>query len=196
MLIAFLGRKRSGKDTVADFLIQNKGFQKYVFADPLKKGLKSFFNLTDEQLYDEKLKEEIDPRWGVSPRKLLQIVGTDIFQHSINQFIPELKGEPRNHWVNLFKEWYLTELAKNPEIKVVIADARFIHEVKAIKELGGIVIKINRTIGENINNDTHLSEMEIDSIPDDMIDHIINNDDTLDELYLKINQIKFLNIIE
>jgi hypothetical protein len=193
MLIAFLGRKRSGKDTVADFLIKNKGFQKYVFADPLKKGLKAFFNLTDEQLYDEKLKEEIDPRWGVSPRKLLQIIGTDIFQHSLNKFIPDLKGETRNHWVNLFKEWYLKEIKKNPNIKIVIADARFIHEVKAIKELGGVVIKINRTIGDNINNDIHISEMEIDSIPDNMIDHTIINDDTLETLYQRVNQIKFLN---
>lgn len=195
MLIAFLGRKRSGKDTVADFLIKNKGFQKYVFADPLKKGLKAFFNLSDEQLYDEKLKEEVDPRWGVSPRKLLQIIGTDIFQHSLNKFIPDLKGEPRNHWVNLFKEWYMKEIEKNPDIKIVIADARFIHEVKAIKELGGIVIKINRTIGDNINNDMHPSEMEIDSIPDNMIDHTIMNNDTLETLYQRVNQIKFLNYL-
>jgi hypothetical protein len=193
MLIAFLGRKRSGKDTLADFLTKNKGFQKYVFADPLKKGLKEFFNLSDAQLYDEKLKEEIDPRWGVSPRKLLQIIGTDIFQHSINNFIPDLKGEPRNHWVNLFKEWYLTEIAKDSNAKIVIADARFIHEVKAIKELGGLVIKINRTIGDNINNDIHLSEVEIDKIPGNMIDYIIENDDTLEKLYQRINQIKFLN---
>ncbi len=194
MLIAFLGKKRSGKDTVADFLIKNKGFQKYVFADPLKKGLKAFFNLTDEQLYDEKLKETIDERWGVSPRRLLQVIGTDIFQHSINQFIPELKGEPRNHWVNLFKEWYMKEKEKNPNLKIVIADARFIHEIKAIKELGGIVVKINRTIGNNINNDMHLSETEIDSIPDDMIDDTIINDDTLEKLYEKVNQINFLTL--
>lgn len=193
MLIAFLGKKRSGKDTVADFLIKNKGFQKYVFADPLKKGLKAFFNLTDEQLYDEKLKETIDERWGVSPRRLLQVIGTDIFQHSINQFIPELKGEPRNHWVNLFKEWYMKEKEKNPNLKIVIADARFIHEIKAIKELGGIVVKINRTVDNNINNDMHLSETEIDSIPDDMIDDTIINDDTLEKLYQKVDQIKFLN---
>jgi hypothetical protein len=194
MLIAFLGKKRSGKDTVADFLIKNKGFQKYVFADPLKKGLKAFFNLTDEQLYDEKLKETIDERWGVSPRRLLQVIGTDIFQHSINQFIPELKGEPRNHWVNLFKEWYMKEKEKNPNLKIVIADARFIHEIKAIKELGGIVVKINRTVGNNINNDMHLSETEIDSIPDDMIDDTIINDDTLEKLYEKVNQINFLTL--
>jgi dephospho-CoA kinase len=195
MLIAFLGRKRSGKDTVADFLIKNKGFQKYVFADPLKKGLKAFFNLTDEQLYDEKLKEEIDPRWGVSPRKLLQIIGTDIFQHSLNKFIPDLKGETRNHWVNLFKEWYMKEIEKNPNVKIVIADARFIHEVKAIKELGGVVIKINRTVSNNINNDIHISEMEIDSIPDNMIDQTIMNDDTLETLYQRVNQINFLNYL-
>ena len=83
MLIAFLGKKSSGKDTVANFLIKNDDYIKYVFADPLKKGIQAFFNLSDDQLYDEKLKEIIDPRWGVSPRKLLQTIGTDIFQYLI-----------------------------------------------------------------------------------------------------------------
>lgn len=191
MLIAFLGKKGSGKDTAADFLIKNNHYIKYVFADPLKKGIQSFFNLTDQQLYDEKLKEVIDPRWGVSPRKLLQTIGTDIFQYLIHDILPELKGEKRNHWVTLFKEWYLEELKKNPALRVVIADARFIHEIKTIKELGGKVFKIIRPrIEENV--DKHLSENEINSIPDDMIDDTIINDSDLDSLYYKINNLCFV----
>ena len=101
MLIAILGKKHSGKDTIANFLIEKYGFTKYSFADPLKKGIQAFFNLTDQQLNDQKLKEEIDPRWGVSPRKLFQVIGTDFFQNSIRDFLPELKinnEDPKNHW--------------------------------------------------------------------------------------------------
>jgi len=185
MLIAFLGKKSSGKDTAADFLIKNDNYIKYVFADPLKKGIQAFFNLSDDQLYDEKLKEIIDPRWGVSPRKLLQTIGTDIFQYLIHDLLPNLKGEKRNHWVTLFKEWYLEELNKNPNMNVVIADARFTHEIKAIKELGGKVFKIVRPrLEENV--DEHLSENEINCIPDEMIDDTIMNDSDLDSLYCKI----------
>jgi hypothetical protein len=187
MLIAFLGKKGSGKDTAADFMIKNHGFIKYVFADPLKKGLKCFFNLTDQQLYDEKLKEEIDPRWGVSPRKLMQTIGTDIFQYLIHEILPELKGEHRNHWVTLFKEWYLDLKKKDPNLKIVIADARFLNEVKTINELGGIVCKIIRP--SRGNNDQHLSENEINQIPDQLIDNVIINDGSLDDIYLKVSNL-------
>ena len=167
---------------------KNYDYIKYVFADPLKKGIQHFFNLTDQQLYDEKLKETIDPRWGISPRKLLQTIGTDIFQYSIHELLPELKGEKRNHWVTLFKEWYLEEIKKNPDVCVVIADARFMHEITTIKDLGGKVFKIIRPrIEENI--DKHLSENEINCIPDEMIDDIIINDSDLDSLYSKITNL-------
>jgi dephospho-CoA kinase len=201
MLLAVLGKKSSGKDTFSNYLINHQGFIKYAFGDPLKKGIQCFFNLSDEQLTDEKLKEEIDERWGVSPRKLFQIIGTDIFQKSIYDFIPDLKlntknqnqnqnqNEIKGHWVYLFKEWYLNEIKKNPNVKVIVSDARFLHEIKTIKELNGIVIKIIRPPKENKNiniNDTHQSENEINDIPNEMIDNTIYNDKSIDELYNKI----------
>jgi len=198
MLIAILGKKHSGKDTIANFLIEKYGFTKYSFADPLKKGIQAFFNLTDQQLNDQKLKEEIDPRWGVSPRKLFQVIGTDFFQNSIRDFLPELKinnEDPKNHWVNLFKEWYYQNLEK----KIVISDVRFLHEINTIKGLGGVIYKVIRTriydndndndndIDVNNNYYYHQSEKEIENIPDDMINDIIINDKSLEELYLLVD---------
>jgi hypothetical protein len=188
VLVAVLGRKRSGKDTFSDYIIQKYGFIKYSFADPLKKGIQAFFNLSNEQLYDEKLKETIDERWGVTPRTLFQVIGTDIFQHTIKSFLPELKGEPRKHWVILFKEWYLDLMQKNPNLLVIISDARFLHELTEIKELGGIIIKIIRPLSEN-NGDSHQSEKEIDDIPEELINYKIKNDSSLDAFYQKINEI-------
>jgi dephospho-CoA kinase len=198
MLIAILGKKSSGKDTFSNYLINHQGFIKYAFGDPLKKGIQSFFNLSDQQLTDERLKEEIDERWGVSPRKLFQIIGTDIFQKSIYDFIPDLKLNNNNnnntdnskkHWVYLFKEWYLNEIKKNPNVKVIVSDTRFLHEVETIKELNGKIIKIIRPTDKNKNinlNDTHQSENEINEIPAEMIDDIIYNDKSIDDLYHKI----------
>jgi hypothetical protein len=192
MLIAVLGRKSSGKDTFANVLTNEFDFIRYAFADPLKKGIQAFFNLSNEQLYDVKLKEEIDPRWGVSPRTLFQVIGTDIFQFSIKKFIPNLKGESRNHWVILFKEWYLENLSKNPNFKVIISDARFQHEIEEIKNLGGKVVKIIRIMGE-VNNDMHQSENEIDSIPEKFIDFSIENNGTINEFNNKI--VSLMNIL-
>ena len=186
MLIAVLGKKRSGKDTFSDYIINKYGFLKYSFADPLKKGIQCFFNLTDEQLNNQELKEIIDPRWGVSPRRLFQIIGTDIFQHSLKNFIPELEIESRKHWVVLFKQWYEKYNSEN----VIISDGRFLHEIEEIKKLGGKVIKIIRhvSVSDN-NNDIHQSENEIDTIPDYFIDHTIINDGTLDDFYNMIDKL-------
>jgi hypothetical protein len=195
MLIAVLGRKSSGKDTFANYIINKYGFIKYSFADPLKKGIQHFFNLTDQQLTDEKLKETIDTRWGISPRKLFQIIGTDIFQNVLKEYIPELSVNGRNHWVILFNQWYTSQKL---DMNVIIADARFLHEIEEIKNLGGKVIKIIRPqqINSNINkNDSHLSELEIDMIPDQFIDHVIINDtNNLDTFNQKIDQLFDLKI--
>lgn len=188
VLLAVLGRKRSGKDTFSDYITKKYGFIKYGFADPLKKGIQAFFNLSDEQLYDEKLKETIDSRWNVTPRNLFQVIGTEIFQHSIKSFLPELKGEPRKHWVLLFKEWYLELKMKDPNLLVVISDARFLHELTEIKELGGIIIKIIRPLSEK-NSDLHQSENEIDEISEDLINYKIINDSILIDFYQKIDNI-------
>ena len=49
--IGLLGQKGSGKDTLADYLVNNKGFVKYSFATPVKNISKILFNLSYEQLY-------------------------------------------------------------------------------------------------------------------------------------------------
>ena len=68
LIIALSGKKRSGKDTVADYLVERFGFVKYGFADPIKEIGKIMFDFSEEQLNTDK-KEEIDKRWGISPRQ-------------------------------------------------------------------------------------------------------------------------------
>ena len=67
MIIGLGFKARSGKDTVADYLIENYGFKRLAFADALKEGCRHIFELNDEQLYGE-LKEVEDDYWGVTPR--------------------------------------------------------------------------------------------------------------------------------
>ena len=61
--------------------------------------------------------------------------------------------------------------------QVVIPDVRFPNEADAIKELGGIIWRINRHGLNGINE--HRSEHAMDSY---MVDHVIYNDGSLDEL--------------
>lgn len=170
MLIGITGKKRAGKDTAAEPLTES-GYQLYRFADPIKRLCADIF-LWDDEWINGKFKETVDPRWGISPREAAQYVGTELFR----QRLPEL-CEPfnlvigSNIWVERFKLWY------DGQSDCVIPDVRFLNEAQAIREMGGIIIRINRE--ECKDTDTHASEKEMDLIWSD-ID--ISNTGTIKEL--------------
>lgn len=179
-LISVVGIRKSGKDTVADYLVKNYGYTKYGFADPLKKGVQEMFDFSDEQMWGtQEQKETVDERWGISPRRVLQLVGTELLQFDIHKYTVE--GElpmGRAIWVHRFKIWYKKELLKNPDIKIVFCDNRFPHEATEVRNLGGEVWKINRP--EVDIDSTHDSEVSVKLIDGD---RTIENTGTLDELY-------------
>jgi hypothetical protein len=187
MIIGFMGKKQSGKDTAAKFLINNYSFKRYAFGDPVKKICKIMFGFNDEQLYGDK-KECIDPDWNISPRQAFQVIGTEFAQFGIYKHLPELneKVPHRELWVMSFKKWYWDNLKEDRNLRVVISDVRFSHEVNAIRELGGIIVKINK---DNIPLDSHTSEKEMDNISPHKIDYKISNNEGIPELNTKINQI-------
>lgn len=180
MLIGVLGRKGSGKDTVSDYVIKKFNFEKMTLAEPLKNACMELFNFSDEQLYGN-LKETIDPQWGVSPRKVLQWLGTDVFRNRIGELNPNIGN---NFWVNLLRVRYIQRVNKNKNIKIIVSDVRYQNEIDMIHQFGGCVIKLTRP---SINNtDAHESEKNIDNLKGD-ID--IMNDGTLDELYKRVEEI-------
>ncbi len=183
MLVAFAGPKGSGKDTGADYLVEKYNFVKVSFADPLKAALKELFMFSDEQLYGTiEQKESPDDRWfGCTPRKAMQFVGTDLFRNHLDEIMP---GIGKNIFVYRFKLWYESELKKNPDLKIVVADVRFANEADHIKNLGGSVIQLNRP--NIIATDTHQSENEFQNI---ISDYVINNDSTIYKLWEKLDEI-------
>lgn len=186
MIIGIAGKKRSGKDTISDYLIQEYDFIKYGFADPIKDIGKIIFGFTEEQLYGNK-KDIIDLQWGIKPRDFFQKFGTDYGQFIFPEHFPEIfKGEnKRGLWVQVFKNWYLNKLEIDPCIKVIINDVRFQHEFDLIKSLGGYIIKVERDKIVNIN-DIHISENELDNIK---FNCIIQNNSSIEDLYRKIKEI-------
>ena len=178
MLIGLCAKKRSGKDVMADYLIENYGFNKYSLAAPLKKAVCIIFNWDYDTVEKNENKEKIDPLYGISYRQACQSIGTNWGQLSLCENYPlfkEITG--RKLWVKNFVQYYINNKDKN----IVIADVRFPHEADAIKELGGKIIKIQRSSLEN--NDTHESEQYIDTIEGD----IIENNSTLDDFYKTID---------
>lgn len=202
-LIGVVGRKRNGKDTIADYLISKYNFNKYSFADPLKRGCMAMFGFTEAQVFGE-LKDEIDPLWGCKPRDVLQVMGTELCQYHIQEYIPAFKDIGRLVWVRRFEQWYKNELSqadefnnslsgkqiitddksKQIDVKVVLSDVRFIHEAETIKKLGGEIWKVVRP-GTDVG-DFHASEKELDEIE---FTHLIENNSTLEDLYRKVDEL-------
>lgn len=187
MIIGIAGKKGCGKDTVADYLCENYGFIKYGFGDPIKEVARILFNFTPEQLYGDK-KEEIDSRWQIKPREFFQKFGTEYAQYILPQHFPKLFEDinKKQFWVKLFWNWYVTELKKDKNLKVVIADVRFRHEFNFIKEKDGYVIKIERETGQT---DSHISENQLEEIGEGEYNYIIYNNGSIEELHLKLKDI-------
>jgi hypothetical protein len=172
-LIGITGKKFSGKDTLGNFLVQNYGYEQIAYADAMKDAVKCIFDFDDEQLYGSK-KEVIDDFWGKTPRQVLQFVGTDLFRNHSHELMPHIG---KDIWVQVVKRKIMNKLKKNPQAKIIVTDARFHNEVDVIKQLGGSIIKLKRNTG---CNDSHESEILIDSLP---CDFEFDNNGSKDELY-------------
>jgi len=185
MIIGITGKKRSGKDEVGIYLYNKYKFVRYALADPMKWAVQDIFLMTKRQLWGDR-KEIVDNRYGVTPRQLLQVVGTELFQYDIYKHLPDLKVPARELWINRFKLWYKKTTKKTGfEGDVCITDVRFVHESKLIREMGGIIIKLERP-SLNYEEDKHASEQEIDRI----LPHwTLINDGTIKDLHWKIDEI-------
>jgi len=176
-LIAICGYKRSGKDTIADFLAANYGYRTIKIAEGLKNMVKNIFDFTDDQLENES-KDLVDHRWGIAPRRAMQFFGTEIMQHEVQKLLP---GIGRSFWMRKIKT---TLSSASPQDKFVISDMRFLHEYEDLKEFQPFIIKVTNPSVKCI--DAHCSETEFKDIPC----HIeIINDGTLEALYEKVRYI-------
>ncbi|AYV82122.1 MAG: deoxynucleoside monophosphate kinase [Homavirus sp.] len=181
MIIGLLGKKRVGKDTVADYLVNNHNFRKETMATPLKDACGVIFGFNNDQLYGD-LKETDDSVWNISPRKILQYLGTDIFRKDIAKIIPDIGDK---FWIKCMENRINTIQKKNPKMNIVISDIRFDNEVDMVHKLNGIVIKIDRP--SISNTDQHESEANIDLIKS--YDLIITNDKDYTHLYDEVDSI-------
>jgi hypothetical protein len=172
-IIAFAGRKQSGKTTCSEFVakyfngsIESFNSAKiYNFADPLKKDICiNIFGMKYDQCYgsDDQKNELVDCYWEgkqLSAREVMQVVGTDIFR--------KMKQDV---WAGAT----IIKIQKEKPDLAIIADCRFPNEVESIKRAGGIVIKLTR----NPYNSNHTSETALDEInyPVSNFDLVVYND--------------------
>lgn len=193
-LIAFTGPAGCGKSTAAEYLARTHGFEQYGFSFPLKQMVGELFDFSDEQLYGpSQCRNEPDARYPradgtcLSPREALQKFGTD----AARSCYPDI-------WVNAamrYVDEYLTKT--EPDIcgccevdtRICLVDLRFDNEARAVRERGGIVVKLHRTAG-GIQGSMALHKSEL-GIPDTLVDQHIYNHGEKSALYAELDHLLY-----
>lgn len=140
------------------------------FADKLKDIISIITGCKRSNLDDQKFKSTPLKNWNYTPRELLQCIGTGLFRNQFN----------KNVWVNALMNDY--DISKN----WLISDVRFPNELEAIKDKGGITIRVSRNNKAYFNITQHESETALDT---DYFNYTIENNKTVDDLVNKVKEI-------
>jgi hypothetical protein len=141
MIVGLVGFIGAGKGTVADLLVERHNFFKESFANSVKDSCAAVFGwdramLEGDTPESRAWREQPDQWWSdkfgreFSPRLALQLMGTEAGR---DVFHPDL-------WVHTV----LRRCEQAPYNNYVIADVRFPNEINAIKDSGGVVIRVRR----------------------------------------------------
>lgn len=141
MIIGVCGFIGSGKDTIADYLVNVHGFRRESFANTLKDAVAAVFGW-DRILLEGRTKEarewreQVDPWWAerlnmpnLTPRWVLQQWGTEVCRRGFHDDI----------WIASVEN----KLRRTND-DIVISDCRFPNEIASIKQAGGVVVRVVR----------------------------------------------------
>jgi hypothetical protein len=208
MIIGICGLIGAGKDTAADYLVNDHEFRRESFANTLKDAVAQVFGW-DRTLLEGRTKEarawreEVDIWWAkrlnmpdLTPRLMLQLWGTEVCR----------KGFHDDIWIAS-----LENKLRTSRDDVVISDCRFPNEIQAIKQQGGLVIRVVRGAepdwydaamsanqGPDGNSTWSISRQKLQKLGihasetswiGTEFDAVIDNNGTLDHLYSQLNDL-------
>lgn len=210
MIIGICGFIGTGKDTVADYLVNVHEFRRESFASTLKDAVSAIFGW-DRLMLEGRTKasrewREIPDEWwsqrlgrDITPRYILQQWGTEVCRRGFHDDI----------WIAS-----LQNKLRNTQDDVVISDCRFPNEILGVRAAGGTVIWVQRgslpewyncALQENttpedqqwlLEDAEELMEQKYPNVHASEwswigteFDRVINNDGTMDDLYQQINSL-------
>lgn len=172
-IIGLSGYATSGKDTVAEVLTRLYGYQRVAFADKLKAFVRTInpviatIHGKDIVRADELVRGlgDTEAKTYKEYRRILQVAGT-----TVREFFG------KDTWVNAALD--------GVDGYVVVTDVRFQNEAQRIKDLGGLVLRVQRP-GVGPAND-HISERDLDAFN---FDGYVINDGTLLDLEGEVQRV-------
>lgn len=199
MIIGVCGFIGSGKDTIADYLVNFHEFRRESFASTLKDAVSSVFGW-DRTLLEGRTKEarewreEVDQWWAerlmmptLTPRWVLQYWGTEVCRRGFHDDI----------WIAS-----LENKLRNSKDNVVISDCRFPNEISSIKNAGGKIVWVQRgslpewyntAVKANEGHNWAVQELKMKKIHASEtawigtdFDAILDNNGSIDDLYKQV----------
>ena len=196
MIIGICGFIGSGKDTVADYLVNFHEFRRESFANTLKDAVAAVFGW-DRTLLEGRTKEarewreQVDPWWAerlamptLTPRWVLQYWGTEVCRRAFHDDI----------WIAS-----LENKLRTSKDNVVISDCRFPNEIQSIRDAGGKIVWVQRgelpdwydtAIEANLGHNYAVQDLKMRKIHASEtawvgtdFDTIIDNNRSIDDLY-------------
>lgn len=191
-IIGLSSKLGAGKDTVAELIARQtcKDCEKHAFADTLremvqiitqyKMGLvyqsndNPFTNIVYN--YTQADKNVFLPEWGMTLGEILQKIGTECLRNNFDQDV----------WVKS-----LISKIQHTDNHVIISDVRFKNEADSLKQLDGLIFRIEGDpvgIRANSTRDlNHPSEIDMDDYEN--YDEIIYNNGTISDLRNKLQEL-------
>ncbi len=121
--IGLCGYMRSGKDTIADYLIEKYGYKRLGFAQALKEEVARGVGCTPAELNEEPLRSQVRP--------VLQIWGTEF-----------RRAQDPGYWTKQ-AALKIERLAPAP---MVFNDVRFHNEIALLRSCGFLIIKVDMSV--------------------------------------------------
>ncbi len=190
IVIGISGKKRAGKDTVAQMIKEKalaSGFTvvRRALADLLKEECAKaiaeeadHYDLSYENILKEMNTDGVKERY----RLLLQWWGTEFRRQMCSE----------DYWVRAMRLWIECHTVSDemtqpgypsPKQMILIPDIRFPNEVEMVKQLGGLVLRIQRPMTD-FEAGNHPSECALDNFKD--WDGIIKNGGNLETLQRQV----------
>ena len=198
VLVGISGSPRSGKDTVADYLVEQHGFHRYALADHLKWLCVEYFGVSREVLWGPKTKES---------RRLLQELGRLLTDLDTNFFVDKVvekikadmersrdEGLPFRAVISDIRRENELELFDRAGTKFLIPEEILESGVSLKNAFDSIfVVKVDRDISKLLEEEPGLADNINHPVEQlvhtyDKWDYLIPNNGTLDDLYVQVQQ--------